>query len=122
MTRKELMISANKIAKEIAPYTNNYSIAMSFALKEVWRQAKHYNKKRFGDMAIANAAYRLTKASHRNNNIPDWFLIENCSEQERYVISVSDRHVERQTTKAIDFKFTSDYGVDYLWVPKSILA
>ncbi|MCH4010612.1 hypothetical protein [Furfurilactobacillus sp.] len=69
------MRSAHKIAKEIVDECGDYQIALSFALKEVWRQVKTYDKKRFGDVAIMSAAFKLmTPKQDKNRNyfgVPD---------------------------------------------------
>lgn len=122
-----MMKAANQIAKEIVHATGDYRIAMSFALKEVWRQVKLYNKKRFGDVAILTAAQRLTtkKVSKPANvyGVPFWFLSENLDQQELQAIELSNGvQVKRETTKAELLAFDTDFGTITLWTPKSIIA
>ena len=53
--------------------------------------------------------------------IPDWFLINNLSEQKRYAFSVGEKSIEKETEKAALIKVASDYGDFNFWVPKSVL-
>lgn len=121
------MRSAHKIAKEIVDECGDYQIALSFALKEVWRQVKTYDKKRFGDVAIMSAAFKLmTPKQDKNRNyfgVPDWILSENLNNEEysamQYATSMS---VERETLKAELVSFDTDFGNITTWVPKSVLV
>lgn len=127
MKKATLMKSAHKIAKEIVDEYGDYQIALSFALKEVWRQVKTYDKKRFGDVAIMSAAFKLmTPKQNKNRNyfgVPDWILSENLSNEEysamQYATSMS---VERETLKAELVSFDTDFGNITTWVPKSVLV
>lgn len=58
MTKRNMMKTAHAIAQEIVDEVGDYQIALSIALKEVWRQVKLYDKKRFGDVAVLTAAQR----------------------------------------------------------------
>lgn len=127
MKKATLMKSAHKIAKEIVDEYGDYQIALSFALKEVWRQVKTYDKKRFGDVAIMSAAFKLmTPKQDKNRNyfgVPDWILSENLNNEEysamQYATSMS---VERETLKAELVSFDTDFGNITTWVPKSVLV
>lgn len=54
--------------------------------------------------------------------IKTWFLVNNFSNEEKYVIEVSDREIVRETEKAVNIKFTSKYGAIYSWIPKSVFV
>lgn len=53
--------------------------------------------------------------------IKSWFLNQNFNENERYVVSVGDEAIERETEKAYLIKWVSDYGTLTRWVPKSCI-
>ena len=125
MKKATLMKSAHRLAKEIAPEFGNYSIALSFALKEVWRQVKLYDKKRFGEVAIISAAARLTTPKKADNvfGVPTWILRENLDQDELYAVSLANQmEVRRETAKAELVAFDTDYGFVTVWVPKSVLV
>lgn len=125
MKKSTLMKSAHRIAREIETEYGNYSIALSFALKEVWRQVKLYNKKRFGEMAIISAAVRLTAPKIDSvYGVPTWIIRKNLSQSEyQAVVSVAyDMVVVRETEKAELVKFETEYGDITMWTPKSVLV
>jgi len=126
MKKATLMKSAHRLAKELVPFTENYSIALSFALKEVWRQVKLYDKKRFGEVAIINAASRMTTPKHADDvfGVPDWILSKNLDNDEYYAVTscANEMNVERETEKAELVSFSTDYGHVTVWVPKSVLV
>jgi hypothetical protein len=127
------MKSAHKIAKGINKVVGNYQISLSIALKEVWRQVKTYNKKRFGSMAIENAIDRLTetkeeKANYSSNYsfgiIPNWLMQKNLTNQQLMALNtatVDDMVVVKETEKAKQFAWTTDFGRVTMWAPKSVL-
>lgn len=55
-------------------------------------------------------------------NIASWFLIENFSQNERYLLSVGEVTIKTETEKAILIKVYTDYGVMTKWIPKSVIA
>lgn len=127
MKKAMLMKSAHRIAKEINWKVGNYSIALSIALKEVWRQVKAYDKKRFGEVAIISAAARLTAPKVNNSNvygIPSWIIRKNLSQEESYAVinQSSSMTVVRETEKAEYVEFDTDFGKVQMWTPKSILV
>jgi hypothetical protein len=131
MTKKHLMKSAHKIAKGINKVVGNYQIALSIALKEVWRQVKLYEKKRFGSMAIENAIDRLTETKEEKESknysfgiIPNWIMQKNLTNQQLMALNtatVADMAVVRETEKAKQFAWTTDFGMVTMWAPKSVL-
>ena len=62
MTKRNMMKAAHAIAQELVDEVGDYQIALSIALKEVWRQVKLYDKKRFGDLAVLTAAQQIGRA------------------------------------------------------------
>lgn len=53
--------------------------------------------------------------------IKEWFLFKNFNDNERYVISVSDISIEKESEKAVYIKFESDFGTIKRWIPKSCI-
>ncbi|GAX05377.1 hypothetical protein IWT25_00681 [Secundilactobacillus pentosiphilus] len=130
MKKSQMFKAAHEIAHEIVGATDNYQIAFSFALKEVWRQVKTYNKKRFGDAAIVNAGIRLvtTPEMKRQNEyvegVPTWIIRKNLNEQEAFAVcnTTNSFDIVRETEKAELVSFNTDYGYVEMWTPKSVLA
>lgn len=127
MKKAMLMKSAHRIAKEINWKVGNYSIALSIALKEVWRQVKQYDKKRFGEIAIISAAQRLTTPKVQNTNVygvPAWIIRKNLSQEEAYAVmnQSNSMNVVRETEKAEYVEFDTDFGTVQMWTPKSVLV
>lgn len=54
-------------------------------------------------------------------DIPNWFLFKNLTQQQRYVYSIGDSKIEKETEKAVLIKVESDFGQFTFWCPKSIL-
>lgn len=130
MTKKQMMVSAHKIAKQIVKFVGDYMVALSLALKEVWRQVKTYNKKRFGAEAIYSAAARLTypkveaKKDQNVDGVPAWIIRKNLSQNEAYAVlnECSGSTVIRETEKAVLVSFDTEYGKIEMWSPKSVLV
>ena len=54
--------------------------------------------------------------------LPKWFISKNLSQNQAYAVSVEGYgKAVKETEKAIDIEFTTDYGKVWLWCPKSIL-
>ena len=54
--------------------------------------------------------------------LPRWFINKNLSQNQAYAVSVEGcGKAVKETEKAIDIEFTTDYGKVWLWCPKSIL-
>lgn len=127
MTKKNMMKHAHQLAKMLVEKTGDYQIALSFALKEIWRQVKKYNKKRFTKYSIATA-YDL----HRDKftaqadvfGVPAWIIEKNLSRDEAYAVlnEVRSMEVVRETAKAQLVKFNTNYGNVTMWTPKSVLV
>ena len=130
MTKKSMMKAAHKIAKRIVEYVGNYMVALQIALKEVWRQVKTYNKKRFGAWAIESAAARLATPKVEKESvdsafgIPAWIIRKNLNSNEAYAVlnQSSSMNVVRETEKAQLVEFETDFGTVQLWTPKSVLV
>lgn len=126
MSKKQMMKAANKIAKEIVSEVGDYRIAMSLALKEVWRQVKAYDKKRFGEVAILTAAERLTTPKRANNvyGVPAWIITNNLTQSEADAVftAAESLTVVRETEKAELVSFGTKFGSIQMWTPKSVLV
>jgi len=129
MTKRNMMKYAHKLAKMLVEKTGDYQIALSFALKEIWRQVKKYNKKRFTKYSIATAYDRIV---HRDKftaqadvfGVPAWIIDKNLSRDEAYAVlnETSSMEVVRETAKAKLVKFDTNYGNVTMWTPKSVLV
>lgn len=54
--------------------------------------------------------------------LPRWFINKNLSQNQAYAVSVEGcGRAVKETEKAVDIEFTTDYGKVWLWCPKSIL-
>lgn len=54
--------------------------------------------------------------------LPKWFINKNLSQNQAYAVSVEGYgKAVKETEKAIDIEFTTDYGKIWIWCPKSIL-
>ncbi|WP_434716693.1 hypothetical protein [Lacticaseibacillus paracasei] len=128
MTKRNMMKAAHAIAKEIVEEVGDYQIALSIALKEVWRQVKLYGKKRFGDVAVLTASQRLvTPKQDRNANIygvPAWIIKKNLSQDEASAVlsRTAGISIVRETEKAQLVRFDTDFGNVEMWTPKSVLV
>ncbi|MEK0384972.1 hypothetical protein [Lacticaseibacillus paracasei] len=128
MTKHNMMKAAHAIAREIVNEVGDYQIALSIALKEVWRQAKMYGKKRFGDVSVLTASQRLvTLKKDRNANIygvPAWIIKKNLSQDEVSAVLTCTAGISivRETEKAQLVRFDTDFGKIEMWTPKSVLV
>lgn len=131
MTKKHIFKTAHKIAKGIVKEVGNYQIALQIALKEVYRQVKLYDKKRFGINAIESAIYRLgtsqeDKAFDRESEnyivgIAKWFVEkEFTSNQRQALVKIEDEKIIKETEKAYKIAFFTGYGFFEKWIPKSV--
>ncbi|WBF53832.1 hypothetical protein [Macrococcoides canis] len=129
MTKKNMMVAAHRIAGRIVKEVGNYTIALSLALKEVWRQVKTYNKKRFGWEAIYSAERRLCthKKSYSDSNVggvPEWIIRKNLTTEECFAVlnTYPDVTFKEETEKAVLVDFCTDFGHVTMWCPKSVLV
>ena len=53
--------------------------------------------------------------------IKEWFLEKEFTQNERYIISLEEMSIERETEKAYLLKWNSDFGYFTRWVPKSCI-
>lgn len=134
MTKRNMMRYAHQLAKKLVEVTKNYQIALSFALKEIWRQVKLYDKKRFTKYSIATAFDRIGNSNYRkmfetnaNNNVygvPAWIIKKNLNNDESYAVlnECDAMEVVRETEKAQLVEFVTNYGRITMWTPKSVLV
>ena len=129
MTKKHMMVAAHRIAQRIVKEVGNYSIALSLALKEVWRQVKTYNKKRFGWEAIYSAERRLCTPKQQSTNknvggVPEWIIRKNLTTEEAFAVinSYPQVTIKKETEKAVLVDFHTDWGHVSMWCPKSVMA
>ena len=142
-----VMKASHKVAKRFVSRTNNYSIALSFAMKAVWSQAKRIeyrnacHPEKFVEPTIESYSDRIIayfRAYSRASyifGVPTWLISENAKHGEYKLISHSAVAVEtiEETEKAVKLAFTIDqeastkrnpeyHGIVELWVPKSVMA
>lgn len=134
MTKKNIMRYAHQLAKKLVEKTENYQIALSMALKEIWRQVKTYNKKRFTKYSIAtaydrigNSNYHKMISSNISNDVygvPSWIIEKNLNNNEAYAVlnECDAMTVVRETEKAQLVEFVTNHGKISMWTPKSVLA
>ena len=131
MTKRNMMRYAHQLAKKLVKLTENYQMALSLALKEIWRQVKLYNKKRFTQYSIATAYDRIRqpqmsfKAVESDvNGVPAWIIRKNLNNDESYAVlnECDSMNVVRETEKAQLVEFITNYGNIKMWTPKSVLV
>lgn len=129
MTKRNMMRYAHELAKLLVAHTGDYQIALSFALKEVWRQVKLYDKKRFTKNSIMSAYARLRQPRRNNNTqnvfgVPAWLIRNNLTNAEAYAVlnECYSMKVVRETEKAQLVEFSTNYGKIKMWTPKSVLV
>jgi len=131
MTKRNMMKYAHQLAKKLVERTKNYQIALSLALKEVWRQVKLYNKKRFTKYSLATAYDRLVQPQMTGKNkeadvfgVPEWIIRKNLDVNEACAVinECDSMSVVRETEKAQLVKFSTNYGYVTMWTPKSVLV
>lgn len=128
MTKRNMMRYAHQLAKLLVEQTGDYQIALSFALKEVWRQVKLYDKKRFTKNSIMSAYVRLRQPRRKSvqniYGVPAWIINKNLTNEEAYAVlnECEGMTVIRETEKAQLVKFATPYGFVSMWTPKSVLV
>jgi len=131
MTKRNMMRYAHQLARKLVKDTENYQIALSLALKEIWRQVKLYNKKRFTKFSIATAYDRLVQPQVSGKGqqddvygVPAWIIRKNLSQEESYAVlnECGGLEVVRETEKAQLVEFITSYGKITMWTPKSVLV
>ena len=127
MTKRNMMRYAHQLANLLVKETGDYQIALSFALKEVWRQVKLYDKKRFTKNSIMSAYVRLRHPRRNNQNVfgvPAWIIRKNLTNEEAYAVlnECDSMKVVRETEKAQLVEFSTNYGLVKMWTPKSVLV
>lgn len=125
MKKTVMMRTAHRLARVIVAKTGNYQIALSFALKYVWKRAKA-GKKVFGRNAMYFAIENLTTSPAPKNvfGVPAWIIEKNLSQDEAYAVlnETNSTAVVRETEKAELVKFDTEYGYVQMWTPKSVLV
>ena len=125
MKRSTMFRAAHKLAKSIVDKTENYRMAMSYALKLIWKMAKDY-RVRVTDSNIRHMAYELTHKPYTGpqykDGVPDWIIDQHFNEQESQAIwnNSFNSHVKKETEKAVLIQFDTDYGYLFTWCPKSV--
>jgi len=132
MSKRMIFVNAHRIAKLIVSEVGNYMIAFKLALKNVWHAIKTWNKKRFTKDSLRSAAEYLTTSNTVRRNmkiatsyyegIPLWVMQKNLTASEYEAINCDGASpvINKETEKAIDFEFDTDFGVIYMWCPKSV--
>lgn len=135
-SKKRLMKNAHKIAKEIVNLVGDYSIAMSFALKFVYKYNKIV-KKLIAEKGISGYFYPAIETAARNEfkpesvaGVPAWAIekdFSGASVQDILFFTI-DSQIIKETEKAVQISFDTknpkENFIDHhkTWVAKSILA
>lgn len=134
MTKRNMMRYAHQLAKLLVKQTGDYHIALSFALKEIWRQVKLYDRKRFTKYSIRTAYDRIGNPNYRKMvnkkenehvfGVPAWVIKRNLTPDESYAVlnEANSMTTVRETEKAKLVKFDTNYGFIEVWTPKSVLV
>lgn len=129
MTKKALMTAAHKLASKLVAKTDNYMIALKFALKQIWAMVKA-GRKRMSESAFNHAIYELTHKPYEGpkffwsgkQGVPEWLMQKNLSHAEydgaHQAYSV---YASRETVKAVLVNFDTDFGKIAMWAPKSVV-
>lgn len=123
--RKNLMKKAHEVAKKINSKVGNYQIALSLALKDLWKIKKTYHKKVLNVYTVESAVKFLTGKSTPKNTfgVPQWFINKNLPLEEQAALAEAyGAFTKRETAKAELINFDTPYGYINVWVPKSILV
>lgn len=137
-SKKRLMKNAHKVAKEIVSIVGNYSIALSFALKFVYKYNKIV-KKLIAEKGISGYFYPAIEVAARNEfkpesvaGVPTWAIEKDhvgmrASIKDILFFTIETK-VIKETEKAIQIVFYTknpkENFVDQhkMWVAKSILV
>jgi|SRR5690625_413077 len=131
MTKRNMMRYAHEIAKRIVEDVEDYQIALSLALKEIWRQVKLYDKKRFTKYSLQTAADRITQPQMAFKEketdifgVPAWIIRKNLDSNQAYAVLNEANRMKtvRETEKAKLVEFDTNYGKITMWTPKSVLV
>lgn len=135
-SKKRLMKNAHKVAKEIVSLVGNYSIALSFALKFVYKYNKIV-KKLIAEKGISGYFYPAIKVAARNEfkpesvaGVPAWAIEKDFSRAsvQDILFFTIDSQIIKETEKAIQINFDTknpkENFIDHhqTWVAKSILV
>lgn len=55
------------------------------------------------------------------NSLPDWYIIKNFTQNERYAIETVEPKFEKETEKAKLVSWNTEFGTIKKWIPKSII-
>lgn len=119
MTKKQMMIQAHKMAKQLVAKTDNYAIALAFALKKVWAMVKA-GRKRMSESAFNGAIYDLTHKPYNGpkffwsgkQGVPEWLMKKNLSQAE-----YDGAHQAYSVYASRD----TDFGKITMWAPKLVV-
>ena len=124
--KKSIMFKkAHEIAKRINNKVENYAIAFSIALKQVWKMVKS-GRKRIPESTIKYTVYDLTHQEYTGPTykcgVPDWILNKNFDQQECLAIwnYTFNEKIAKETEKAVLVEFITDFGNLSTWCPKSV--
>ena len=100
---------------------------MSYIMKKAWKIAKNFEKEN-GEKALFSEclkeAWKIAKMQITDKTVmvKDWFLKENCTENDLQMIGISYKSVVvKETVKAALVQFINEYGSKTFWIPKSCL-
>lgn len=125
MKQAKVMEVSHKVAKELVKKTGNYMIALKFAMKYVWGIVRK-GKMRIGAKIIERIVSTLSRPRVEPNTdgVPHWIIEKNLSQEEAYAVRCEcyKTKVMKETEKAVNVMFCTNYGNVFMWCPKSVLV
>lgn len=122
---KKVLEVSHKVAKYLVAKTDDYMIALKFAMKYVWGMVRK-GKTRIGQKTIERVVWTLSHPRVERNidGIPMWIIEKNLSFEQQRAVRCGDpvTKVLKETEKAINVCFETDFGNIYMWCPKSVLV
>lgn len=126
MTKQQkVMEVSHKVAKKLVKRTDNYMIALKFAMKYVWGIIRK-GKMRIGAKTIERIVITLSVPRVQANvdGVPMWIIEKNLPAEEVSAIKCGHptTKVLKETEKAVNVMFATDFGNIFMWCPKSVLV
>lgn len=123
--QSKVMEVSHKVAKYLVKKTRDYRIALTFAMRYVWGMVRR-GKMRIGKKTIERIVYTLStpRVTPNIDGVPMWIIEENLQDEEVSAIKCGSPVVKflKETEKAVNVMFCTDFGNIFMWCPKSVLV